>query len=55
MNRLQEKYLNEVKGQLMEEFKYSSVMECPKLVKIVINFGVGEARLQSYFARRKDV
>ncbi len=43
MNRLQEKYLNEVKGQLMEEFKYSSVMECPKLVKIVINFGVGEA------------
>lgn len=43
MNRLQEKYLNEVKGQLMEEFKYSSVMECPKLAKIVINFGVGEA------------
>lgn len=43
MNRLQEKYLNEVKGNLMKEFNYSSVMECPKLEKIVINFGVGEA------------
>lgn len=43
MNRLQEKYLNEVKGSLMEQFKYSSAMECPKLEKIVINFGVGEA------------
>ena len=43
MSRLQEKYLNEVKQSLMEEFKYSSVMECPKIEKIVINFGVGEA------------
>ncbi len=43
MNRLQEKYLNEIKGNLMKEFNYSSVMECPKLEKIVINFGVGEA------------
>ncbi len=43
MNRLQEKYLNEIKGNLMKEFNYSSVMECPKLEKIVINFGIGEA------------
>lgn len=43
MNRLQEKYLNEVKNNLMKEFNYSSVMQCPKLEKIVINLGVGEA------------
>ena len=43
MNRLKEHYLNEVKGNLMEKYKYSSVMECPKLEKIVINLGVGDA------------
>lgn len=43
MNRLQEKYLNEVKGNLMKQFNYSSTMQCPKLEKIVINLGVGEA------------
>ena len=43
MNRLKEHYLNEVKGNLMEKFKYSSVMECPKIEKIVINLGVGDA------------
>ena len=43
MNRLKEHYLNEVKGNLMEKFKYSSVMECPKVEKIVINLGVGDA------------
>ncbi len=43
MNRLKEKYLNEVKPELMKKHGYSSVMQCPKLVKIVINMGVGEA------------
>ena len=43
MNRLKEKYLNEVKPELMKKFNYSSVMECPKVVKIVINLGVGDA------------
>lgn len=43
MNRLQEKYTNEVKAALMEKFNYSSSMQCPKLEKIVINLGVGEA------------
>lgn len=43
MNRLKEHYLNEVKANLMEKYKYSSVMECPKLEKIVINLGVGDA------------
>ncbi len=43
MNRLQEKYNNEIKASLMKKFGYSSVMEAPKLVKIVINLGVGDA------------
>lgn len=43
MNRLQEKYKNEVTKTLMEKFNYSSVMEIPKIEKIVLNMGVGEA------------
>lgn len=43
MNRLQEKYTNEIKGNLVKKFNYSSPMQAPKLVKIVINLGVGEA------------
>lgn len=41
--RLQKFYHEEVKNQLFEEFKYSSTMEIPKLVKIVINKGVNGA------------
>ena len=43
MNRLAEKYNETVKPSLMKEYNYSSVMECPKLVKVVINMGVGDA------------
>ena len=43
MNRLQEKYLNEVKPALIKKYNYSSSMECPKVAKIVINMGVGIA------------
>ena len=43
MNRLNQKYNEEIVKKLMERFNYSSVMECPKLVKIVINMGVGDA------------
>jgi large subunit ribosomal protein L5 len=43
MNRLLEKYNDTVKPSLMKEFNYSSVMECPKLEKVVINLGVGDA------------
>lgn len=43
MNRLQEKYTNEIKNNLMKKFNYSSPMQAPKLVKIVINLGVGDA------------
>jgi large subunit ribosomal protein L5 len=42
--RLQEKYLNEVVPAMMEKFGYKNIMQVPKLEKIVINMGVGEAK-----------
>ena len=47
MNRLKEKYKNEVVSSLMDKYKYTSVMEVPKLEKIVINMGVGDAAQNS--------
>ena len=44
MARLQEKYKNEVAPALMEKFGYKSVMQIPKLEKIVVNIGLGEAK-----------
>ncbi|EFO82039.1 ribosomal protein L5 [Oscillochloris trichoides DG-6] len=41
--RLREKYLSEIVPALMQEFKYSSVMQVPRLTKVVVNIGVGEA------------
>lgn len=43
MNRLYEKYEEQVKKSLMEKYSYSSVMEIPKLEKIVINMGCGDS------------
>lgn len=43
MNRLEQKYVETVKPSLMKEFNYSSLMEAPKIVKVVINMGVGDA------------
>jgi len=43
MNRLKEKYNKEISPALMSKFNYKSVMEVPKLEKIVINMGVGDA------------
>ena len=43
MNRLKEKYLKEITPSLMEKFNYSSIMQTPKVDKIVINMGVGDA------------
>lgn len=43
MARLQEQYRDEVVKQLMEQFKYDSVMQVPKITKITLNMGVGEA------------
>ncbi|MDP4179025.1 MAG: 50S ribosomal protein L5, partial [Bacillota bacterium] len=42
--RLKEKYDNEVVKLMTEKFNYKNVMEVPKLEKIVINMGVGEAK-----------
>jgi len=43
-SRLKEKYMNEVVPALMERFQYNNIMEVPKLEKIVINMGIGEAK-----------
>ena len=40
---LRDKYRDEIVGTLMEEFKYSSSMQVPRLEKIVVNIGLGEA------------
>jgi large subunit ribosomal protein L5 len=43
MNRLRERYENEVIKSMMEKFNYSSKMQAPKVEKIVLNIGVGDA------------
>ena len=43
MNRLKEKFNTEVTENLVKKFNYSSVMEVPKIEKIVVNMGVGDA------------
>ena len=43
MNRLQEKYNNLVKPELINQFNYSSAMQIPRLEKIVVNMGIGDA------------
>lgn len=43
MNRLKERYKNEIVKSLMKKFNYRNVMEVPKIEKIVINMGVGDA------------
>ena len=43
MNRLKEKYVNEITPALVSKFEYKSVMQAPQVNKIVINMGVGEA------------
>ena len=49
MNRLKEKYLNEVVPSLISKYNYSTKMQAPKLEKIVINMGVGDATQNSKF------
>ncbi len=44
MSRMQDKYTGEVAPALMQKFGYKSVMQIPKLEKIVINIGLGEAK-----------
>ncbi len=47
MARIKELYTNEIAPALMKKFEYKSVMQIPKLDKIVINVGVGDAKENS--------
>jgi len=57
MSTFKKLYNDEIKDSLMKKFNYKSVMEIPKLEKIVINMGVGEASHDSKFmeAALKDL
>ena len=57
MSTFKDLYNNEIKKNLIEKFNYSSVMQAPKLDKIVVNIGVGEASHDSKFieAAAKDL
>jgi len=44
MSRLKDKYKNEIAPSMMETFKYKSVMQIPRLEKVVLNMGVGEVK-----------
>lgn len=43
MNRLQEKYNNNIRQSLVEKYEYKSIMQAPEVHKIVVNMGVGDA------------
>lgn len=47
MSRLKDLYNDEIKAQMTEKFGYKNVMQVPKIEKIVINMGVGEAKENS--------
>ena len=57
MSTFKDLYNNEIKKSLMEKFNYSSIMEVPKLSKIVINIGVGDGSHDAKFieAAAKDL
>ena len=44
MSRLKEQYDSQIKAAMMKKFGYKNEMQIPKLVKIVVNMGVGEAK-----------
>ena len=44
MSRLKETYQNEIGDAMIKKFGYKNIMEVPKLAKIVVNMGVGEAK-----------
>ena len=44
MSRLKDQYLNEIVPAMVEKFGYKNIMEVPKIEKIVVNMGVGEAK-----------
>ena len=44
MSRLKQKYVEEVRPALVERFKYSNLYQAPRIVKVVVNMGVGEGK-----------
>lgn len=44
MSGLKDKYVNEVRNEMMKKFNYDNIWEVPRLEKVVINMGVGEAK-----------
>ena len=44
MNRLKEMYASEIVPAMMKKFEYKNIMEVPKIAKVVVNMGVGEAK-----------
>lgn len=44
MVRLKEKYMNEAAPAMMQKFQYKSVMQIPKLEKVILNMGLGDAK-----------
>jgi large subunit ribosomal protein L5 len=44
MARLRDKYNEDIKSQLLEKFEFESIMQVPKIEKIVVNMGLGEAK-----------
>jgi len=47
MARLKDRYLDEIRPALMRKFGYSSIMQAPRLEKVTLNMGVGEAKQDS--------
>ena len=47
MTRLAEEFKNNIKPKLMEKFKYKNIHQIPKITKIVLNMGIGEAKENS--------
>ena len=45
--RLEERYTKEIKDAMMKKYNYKSVMQIPKLEKVVVNMGVGDAKENS--------
>ncbi len=47
MARIKDRYNDEIRPELVRKFGYSSVMQAPRLQKVTLNMGVGEAKQDS--------
>ena len=52
MSRLSEDYKNTIKNKMMEKFHYRNMYQIPKISKIVLNMGIGEAKEDEKILRR---